>query len=108
MQPSLPSNGSAGGLDRLARVERLCREGRTLALQGERSLALSAFLEAWELLPEPKDAWDTSTLILASVGDLLRAGGDPSGAIELLLRSRGRTAGAAADPAPWPRPLDAQ
>jgi len=28
------------------------------------------------------------------VGDLLREGGDLSGALELLLRSRGRTAGA--------------
>jgi hypothetical protein len=89
-----PSNDSSPGLDRLALVERLCRDGRTLALEGERSLALSSFLEAWELLPEPKDAWETSTFILASVGDLLRAGGDLSGALEVLLRSQGRTAGA--------------
>jgi hypothetical protein len=90
----MPPSDESTHLDRLALVERLCREGRTLALEGERSLALSAFLEAWELLPEPKDAWDTSTFILASVGDLLREGGDLSGALELLLRSRGRTAGA--------------
>jgi hypothetical protein len=87
---SVPSDASGQGP--LAHIERLCREGRMLALEGERALALSAFLEAWELLPEPKDAWDTSTYILASVGDLLRAGGELSGAIELLLRSRGRTA----------------
>ncbi|WP_248352754.1 hypothetical protein [Anaeromyxobacter oryzae] len=37
-------------------VRRLCRDGAALAADGERAMALESYLEAWQLLPEPKDA----------------------------------------------------
>ncbi len=85
-----------GGFDRMAAVGRLCREARAHLKDGDRSLALTAFLEAWDLLPEPKGSWGASTIILSSVGDLLHSSGDLEGALDVLLRVKGRTAGAAA------------
>jgi hypothetical protein len=85
---------------RYGEVVRLCRAGREHAEGGQRAEALADYLEAWELLPEPKESWDASTWILAAVGDLLRSGGDLSNALDLLLRVRGRTAGSAATFAP--------
>lgn len=82
--------------DRMAAVERLCREARQHLKDGDRSMALTAYLEAWDLLPEPKGSWDASTIILSSVGGLLRSSGDLSNALDVLLRVKGRTAGAPA------------
>jgi hypothetical protein len=79
--------------DRHAAVERLCREAREHLRDGDGSMALTAYLEAWDLLPEPKGSWDASTIILSSVGDLLRSSGDLSDALDVLLRVKGRTAG---------------
>ncbi len=79
--------------DRLEAVVRLCAEGRRLAGEGDRAAALASYLEAWDLLPEPKESWDASTFILSAVGDLLRAGGDLGNALDVLVRLRGRTAG---------------
>ncbi len=78
--------------DRLEAVVRLCHEARRFAVEGDRTMALASYLEAWELLPEPKESWDASTFILSSVGDLLRAGGDLGNALDQLVRLRGRTA----------------
>ncbi|HYD41692.1 MAG TPA: hypothetical protein VEB43_12770 [Anaeromyxobacter sp.] len=86
--------GERPAFDRLAAVERLCREARRHAKDGERQLALAAYLEAWELLPEPKASWDSSTLILSALGDLLHASGGDE--LEVLLRLQGRTAWAGA------------
>ncbi len=83
----------APGFDRLAAVGRLCREAREHLKDGDRSMALTAYLEAWDLLPEPKSSWDASTIILSSVGDLLHANGELGDALEILLRVKGRTAG---------------
>ncbi len=82
------------GFDRLEAVVRLCREGRRFAKDGDRELALASYLEAWDLLPEPKEGWDASTFILSAVGDLLRSGGDLGTALDQLVRLKGRTAGA--------------
>ncbi len=89
----MSANTDGPGFDRLEAVVRLCAEGRKLARDGDRATALASYLEAWELLPEPKESWDASTLILAAVGDLLRAGGDLGNALDVLVRLRGRTAG---------------
>jgi hypothetical protein len=83
----------APGFDRLAAVARLCREARAHLKDGDRSMALTAYLEAWDLLPEPKGSYDASTIILSSVGDLLRSSGDLADALAVLLRVKGRTAG---------------
>jgi hypothetical protein len=80
------------GFDRLEAVARLCREAGQLQKQGERTAALASYLEAWDLLPEPKESWDASTFILSAVGDLLRAGGDLGNALDQLVRLKGRTA----------------
>ena len=85
--------GEAPPFDRMAAVVRLCREARQHAKEGERQLALAAYLEAWELLPEPKASWDASTLVLSALGDLLHASGGDE--LEVLLRVQGRTAWAA-------------
>ncbi len=79
--------------DRLEAVVRLCAEARRFARDGDRTMALASYLEAWDLLPEPKESWDASTFILSSVGDLLRSGGDLGNALDQLVRLRGRTAG---------------
>jgi hypothetical protein len=84
------------GFDRLAAVEQLCREAREHLKDGDRSMALTAYLEAWDLLPEPKGSWNASTIILSSVGNLLSSSGDLSNALEILLRVKGRTAGSPA------------
>jgi len=87
-------SGSAAA-DWRGEVARLCRQASALAADGGRAQALTSYLQAWDLLPEPKEAWDASTSILAAVGDLLREGGDLSNALDVLLRVSGRTAGAA-------------
>jgi len=87
-------HGGPAPFDRLAAVERLCREARQHAKEGDRQLALAAYLEAWELLPEPKASWQASTLVLSAVGDLLHASGGDE--LEVLLRLQGRTASAGA------------
>ena len=83
---------------RRADVARLCREGRALTAGGEPALALASYLEAWGLLPEPRETWESSTAILSAVGDLLREGGalSQSQVLDRLLRANGRTAGALA------------
>ncbi len=77
---------------RHAQVTELCRAGREHARRGEHAEALARYLEAWELLPEPKSGWEISAGILAGVGDSLAAR-DAESALELLLASSGRTAG---------------
>ncbi len=62
---------------RSAEVIALCRAGRAQAGRARRAEALRCFLAAWELLPEPKEAWGASAFVLAGVGDLLRSGADP-------------------------------
>ncbi len=71
-------------LDRLEAADRLCVEARARAEKGDRSQALATYLEAWELLPEPKEGWEASTLILSAVGDLMRGGGDLASALEVV------------------------
>jgi len=74
-------------------IDRLLIRARQLASAGERRAALRAYLEAWDLLPDPKEGYESSTLILSAVGDLLHEGGDLGNALDALLRVKGRTAG---------------
>lgn len=79
-------------VERQNRIVTLVRKAREHARREEYALALDRYLEAWELVPEPREAWDTSTHILAGVGDVLRARGDLARAMEVLLAAQGRTA----------------
>jgi len=79
--------------DRLEAVERLCGEARAQAERGDHSRALAKYLEAWEELPEPKEAWEASTRILSSVGDLMRSGGDLSRALDEVVGKPARAGG---------------
>lgn len=78
--------------ERQSRIVTLVRKARDHARREEFALALDRYLEAWELVPEPREAWDTSTYILAGVGDVLRAQGELARAMEVLLAAQGRTA----------------
>jgi hypothetical protein len=77
-------------------VAALCREGRLHEADGDDALALHAFLDAWELLPEPREAWAPSAGILDAVADLLQRRGDLGDGLDVLVRAHGRTAAAPA------------
>jgi tetratricopeptide (TPR) repeat protein len=51
-------------------IQALCSRGENLVDVGEYEEALDVFWSAWDLLPEPKTAWDASTWILAAIGDV--------------------------------------
>ncbi len=52
-----------------AQIEALCASGDDLANGGQFGEALEAYWSAWDLLPEPKTAWEAATWILAAIGD---------------------------------------
>lgn len=50
-------------------IKRLCESGDQLCTQGAFEAAIAEYNKAWELVPEPKNEWGTSTWILAAIGD---------------------------------------
>lgn len=80
-------------------IGRLCRQGRARVAAGDDGLALAALLEAWELLPEPKEAWAVAPAILDAVAGVLQRRAGRTDGLELLVRAEGRTAGPLATPA---------
>ena len=50
-------------------IKRLCTVGDRLAKRDELGPALTAYGEAFDLVPEPKTDWHASTWILAAIGD---------------------------------------
>lgn len=50
-------------------IQDLCAQGDNLAEQGNFSSALQNYWSAFDLVPEPKTDWDTSTWILTAIGD---------------------------------------
>lgn len=46
-----------------------CAEGDRLAELQHWRQALIEYAKAWKLLPEPKDAWEASTWVLAAIAD---------------------------------------
>lgn len=52
-----------------AQIETLCDAGNVAMDEGDYEEALHSFLAAWELLPEPRMAWDAATWILSSIAD---------------------------------------
>jgi len=56
-------------------ITRLAEEGDIRADEGSYREAIEKYVEALELLPEPKTGWEASTWLLASIGDVhFRAG----------------------------------
>lgn len=51
------------------RILELCKEGNVLTERGEIIKAIESYTAALELVPSPKDNWDTSTWIYTSIGD---------------------------------------
>jgi hypothetical protein len=73
-------------------VERLCGQGEAHAAAGESAEALACFLEAWELLPEPREEYLATSDVFRGFTRVLRARGDLGGGLELLLSARSRFA----------------
>jgi thioredoxin-like negative regulator of GroEL len=69
-------------------VERLCREGDQHAAAGEHAEALECFMEAWALLPEPREEYLDTARIFHGFTRVLRAGGALGGGLDLLMSGR--------------------
>ncbi|MEZ4937285.1 MAG: hypothetical protein R2799_06795 [Crocinitomicaceae bacterium] len=50
-------------------IQDLCAKGDSLAENGNFSSALENYWRAFDLVPEPKTDWDTTTWILTAIGD---------------------------------------
>jgi hypothetical protein len=57
-------------------IKRLCAVGGEHAERRAYPDALASYWAAWDLLPEPKRAWETATWILVAIGDANYLGGD--------------------------------
>ena len=68
-------------LELAARVEWLCHEGDRHAGAGELPEAAACLLEAWALLPEPREECPATPLVLRGFTRLLRA---PQGGLDAL------------------------
>ena len=67
-----------------ARIQAFCDEGDRLAAEGNYKDAISAYNQAWKLIPEPATEWEASTWILAAIADASFLGGDYTSAQEAL------------------------
>ena len=69
-------------------VERLCREGDEHARSGEHAEALACFMEAWELLPEPREEYQATAQVFRGFTSVLRHQGALGGGLDLLFSGR--------------------
>lgn len=51
-------------------IQELCAEGDVLLEMGEFTAAYKNYISALELIPEPKEAFEATTWIMAALGDL--------------------------------------
>lgn len=51
------------------RIQNHCDDGNMMLEGDDCEGALVAFNQAWQLVPEPRERWEASTWILASIGD---------------------------------------
>jgi tetratricopeptide (TPR) repeat protein len=58
------------------RIQALCAQGDALAENDRFPAALKKYWAAWDLLPEPRTAWEAATWILGAIGDANFLGGD--------------------------------
>lgn len=49
----------------------LTKRGDELSRQGDRRAAYECYTQAWELIPEPKAEWETSTWVLSALGEVM-------------------------------------
>jgi hypothetical protein len=75
-------------------IARLCEVGRRQHLRGETNEALATYLEAWELLADPRDAGDAAACVLSGLADVLTGRGDLDAAATVQRAAR-RAAGSA-------------
>lgn len=57
-------------------IQDLCAQGDNFAEQANFRVALETYWKAFDLVPEPKTDWDTSTWILTAIGDTNFLGND--------------------------------
>jgi len=50
-------------------IVQLCNEGNTFVKSGQITNALGSYLAALDLVPLPKNNWETSTWIYTALGD---------------------------------------
>jgi len=78
------------------RIQLLCREGDGHASAGELAEALACYMEAWELLPEPREEYADAASVFRGFTGVLRSRGDLAPGLEIMLQSRTRLAPAMA------------
>ncbi len=59
-----------------SQIQDLCAKGDELSEQGNYGAALENYWNAFDLVPEPKTDWDTTTWILTAIGDANFLGND--------------------------------
>jgi hypothetical protein len=57
------------------RITQIGKEADRLREAGDFANSYDKYVEAWELLPEPKGEWEAATWLLGSMGDLCVVGG---------------------------------
>ncbi|WP_165750416.1 tetratricopeptide repeat protein [Cellulophaga sp. Z1A5H] len=65
-------------------IEKLSEQGDAFAEAGNYSDALDAYWAAYDLVPEPKTAWEATTWILVAIGDANFLGADFQAGVENL------------------------
>lgn len=68
-------------------IQDLCAKGDHLAEQTNFSSAIEAYWKAFDLIPEPKTDWDTSTWILTAIGDANFLGNDFQAGVDNLSKA---------------------
>ena len=77
-----------GRIDWHGRVSRLIAEGDRHAAQAENAEALSCYIDALDLVPEPRTDHEATTRIFHGLRRVLQARGDLGDGLELLLATR--------------------
>jgi len=79
-------------------IERLCEEGERLADDGDYVNAVQRFRTAWNLIPEPKAAYEAAFQILGAIGDASFLSGDWQGCRDAMKRAVKECDGAIENP----------
>ena len=66
------------------KIKSYCKTGDEFAQDERYQDALKLYWAAWDLIPEPKQDWETSTWVLAAIGDANFLSGDYQASLESL------------------------